>query len=102
MKSLRIVLAGVMVVLATAAWAQSDAQKSFDKIKSLAGTWQGRVTTDPPDAMGADNPNMEVTMRITSRGNAVVHEMKGLGDGDDPSKYDHPVTMIYVDGDKLT
>ncbi len=101
MKSLRIVLAGLIVVLSTAAWAQSDAQKSFDKIKSLAGTWEGRVTTDPPMKGMDENTSMQVTMRVTSRGNALVHEMKGLGDGDDPTKYDHPVTMFYVDGDRL-
>ena len=28
----------------------------------------------------------EITMRVTSRGNALVHEMKGSGGDDDPSK----------------
>ena len=101
MKSLRVVLAGVLVLIATAALAQSDAQKSFDKIKTLAGTWEGKVTTDPPMEGMGNNAHVQVTMRITSRGNALVHEMKGVGDGDDPAKYDHPVTMFYVDGDKL-
>ncbi len=101
MKFFRIVLAVALVSLATAALAQSDAQKSFDKMKTLAGTWEGRVTTDPPmDAMG-NNAQVQVTMRVTSRGNALVHEMKGAGDLDDPAKYDHPVTMFYVDGDKV-
>ena len=26
----------------------SDAQKSFDKLKTLAGSWEGHVTTTPP------------------------------------------------------
>jgi len=29
--------------------AKSDGQTSFDGLKSLAGTWTGRVTTDPPN-----------------------------------------------------
>ncbi len=41
-------------------------------------------------------------MRVTSRGNALVHEMKEAGKSDDPTKNDHPVTMFYLDGDKLT
>jgi hypothetical protein len=28
--------------------ASSDAQKSFDMMKTLGGTWQGAVTTDDP------------------------------------------------------
>jgi hypothetical protein len=102
MKSVRIVLAVALVAVATAALAQSDAVKSFDQIKALAGTWEGRVTTDPPMTEMGNNASVQVTMRITSKGNALVHEMKGVGTPDDPTKYDHPVTMMYVDGDRLT
>ena len=49
MKSLRFMLS-VFCVLSTAAFAQSDAQKSFDQLKTLAGSWEGHVTTVPPDA----------------------------------------------------
>lgn len=80
--------------------APSDADKSFDTMKSLAGKWLGPVTVDPPQhEMG--NANMEVSLRVTSRGNALVHEMKGATDPDDPTKYDHPVTMMYRDNDQL-
>ncbi len=44
MKSLRIMLFVLLMSLVPAAFAQSaaptDAQKSFDKLKTLAGTWQ--------------------------------------------------------------
>ncbi len=53
--------------------AKPDGQASFNALKSLAGTWTGRVTTDPP------NPDIEgpilVTMRLASRGNVLVHEI---------------------------
>jgi hypothetical protein len=101
MKSLRMVLVGVLILMAAVAWAQSDAQKSFEKVKSLAGTWEGRVTTNPPMTDMGDNASIQVTMRVTSRGNALVHEMKGSGTLDDPTKNDHPVTMFYVDNDRL-
>ena len=45
---------------------------------------------------------MRITLRVTSRGNALVHEMKGAGDPDDPKSFDHPVTMMYLDSDQLT
>jgi len=112
MKSLRFVLSFALISLSALAFAQSDmhkaadkatppeAQKSFDLLKTLAGTWEGHIKTDPPD------PEMEravgqITLRVTSRGNAIVHEMKEAGTPDDPTKYDHPVTMLYLDGDRL-
>src|SRR4249920_3005540 len=50
MKSLHLLLSVVLVSLTTVALAQSDAQKSFDKLKTLAGSWEGHVQTDPPQA----------------------------------------------------
>jgi hypothetical protein len=78
----------------------SEAEKSFTILKSVAGTWQGSVTTEPkmPDA---DGVAIEITMRVTSRGNALVHEMQAAGTALDFTRYDHPVTMLYVDGDRL-
>ena len=64
---------------------QSDAQKAFEKLKTLAGTWEGTY-------MGMSG---NVTIRVTSTGNAILHEMTASGRPDDP------ITMIYVDGDRL-
>ena len=79
----------------------SDAQKSFTLLKSLAGSWQASVTTDPPLANMGNGTHTQVTMRVTSRGNALVHEIHQPDKPDDPTKYDHPVTMLYLDGDRL-
>jgi hypothetical protein len=81
--------------------APSEAQKSFTQLKTLAGSWQGQVTINPP-MQGMGNTTMEVSMRVTSRGNALVHDMKEAGKSDDPAKNDHPVTMFYLDNDRLT
>lgn len=78
----------------------SDAQRSFDELKTLAGTWRGSVKATPPDP-DVDNAKLEITLRVTSRGHALVHEMQEPGTPLDPTKYDHPVTMLYLDGDKL-
>src|SRR5256885_311788 len=104
MKSVRFVLSIVLVSLSAVAFAQqegqkSDAQKSFDKMKTLAGTWSGRVTTLPPQPE-MDNKSMHVSLRVTSRGNALVHEMKEPGTPDDPN-HDDPITTIYREGDRL-
>jgi hypothetical protein len=45
--------------------------------------------------------NLHLTMRVTSRGNAIVHEFQESGTPFDPAKYDHPVTMLYVNDDQL-
>jgi hypothetical protein len=80
---------------------KSDAQVAFDTVKSLAGEWEGRVTTDMPIAKAMDDLRIHVTMRVTSRGNVVVHEFQEAGTPLDPTKYDHPVTMLYLDQDRL-
>jgi hypothetical protein len=79
---------------------QSEAQKSFDTIKTFAGEWEGRVTVPEMPEMTGGTP-MHLSMRVTSRGNVVVHEFQEANTPLDASKYDHPVTMIYVEGDKL-
>ena len=103
----RLTLSVFLITISTAAFGQSGqsgqsgAQKSFDSLKTLAGTWEGHVTTVPKmDGMG-DMANVQITLRVTSRGNAIVHEMKAAGTADDPTRYDHPVTMLYMDGDRL-
>jgi hypothetical protein len=102
MKSLRYLLSIVLLMsLSTVAFAQSDAQKSFDKLKTLAGSWEARVTLNPPQPDMADGTPMQLTLRVTSRGNALVHEMKEPGKPDDPNRYDHPLTMLYLDSDRL-
>jgi len=101
MKSLRCLFFAALLLLTTAAFAETDAQKSFDQLKTLAGTWEGPVTVNPPQPeMSSDKP-VHISLRVTSRGNALVHEMQESGTPLDPAKYDHPVTMFYVDGDRL-
>src|ERR1700736_6551375 len=117
MKSLRYVLPVALMSLYATAFAQSDAHKmdepktlalksdaqtSFDTMKTLAGDWEGPVKTDMPVAAKVDIKPLHVTMRVTSRGNALVHEFQEAGTPLDATKYDHPVTMLYVDGDQLT
>jgi hypothetical protein len=96
MKSLRFMLPVVLMSLGTVVFAQSqtDAQKSFDKLKTLAGSWEGRVTSIPADA-DIEGKSMQVTLRVTSMGNALMHEATGAGRPDDP------ITMLYLDGDRL-
>ena len=114
MKSAHLLLVAALTLFATGAFAQSDsrkpadppvlsdAQKSFEQLKTLAGSWEGPVTTDMKMDEGMGDKLMHVTLRVTSRGNAIVHEMKEAGSTDDPTKNDHPVTMLYLDGDHLT
>ena len=101
MKSLRSLIPVVLMLASTTALAQSDAQKSFDKLKTLAGNWEGPVTVVPAMAEMTPDKPLHVSMRVTSRGNALVHEMQEAGTPDDPTKTDHPVTMFYLDNDRL-
>ena len=113
MKSLSLMLSVVLMLLSTVAFAQhdaqksseapvpSEAQKSFTTLKSMAGEWEGPVTVAEMPQMSGGKP-MHLSLRVTSRGNAIVHEFQEAGTPLDPTKYDHPVTMLYVDANQLT
>lgn len=95
MKSLRPMLFAVVLMLScSVVFAQSDAQKSFDKLKTLAGSWEGTATTIPPTPE-AEGKHVQLSLRVTSMGNALMHEMNLEGRPDDP------ITMLYLDGDRL-
>jgi hypothetical protein len=119
MKSLRsmlpvAVLPVFVMLLTTVGFAQSEAHKmaepktaapkteaqtSFDVLKSLAGEWEGPVKTDMPMEAKTEITPLHVSMRVTSRGNVLVHEFQEAGTPLDATKFDHPVTMMYVDDD---
>jgi hypothetical protein len=94
MKPTRIALSVILMSICSSALAEPDAKKSFELLKALAGTWEGRMTTHPrvPDV---DGTLTTVTLRVTSMGNTLMHEMTGEGRPDDP------ITMFYVEGDRL-
>src|SRR6266576_5050336 len=107
MKSLLFVL---VMSLSTMVFAQSDAQKapvapvpeaqkSFATMKSLAGEWEGPVTVPEMPEMSGGKP-MHASLRVTSRGHALVHEFQEAGTPLDATKFDHPITMLYLDGDQ--
>jgi hypothetical protein len=112
LKLLRFVPFIVVISLSTVAFAQShaheaaekpapsEAQKAFDTLKTLAGEWEGPVSLVPGVPEMNDKP-FHLSLRVTSRGNAIVHELQEADTPLDPTKYDHPVTMLYVDSDKL-
>ena len=66
---------------------QSDAKKAFEKMKTLAGSWQGTI-------MGM---SIDVIIRAASSGTAILHEATTPG-GRPPN---HEITMFYLDGDRL-
>ena len=70
-----------------AAAVQSDAQRAFQKMKTLAGSWQGTI-------MGI---SINFTIRAVSSGTAILHEGNTSGGGPP----NHEITMFYLDGDRL-
>ena len=73
----------IAIFAATAAFGQSDSQKAFDKLKSMAGTWEGVMP---------DGKTSQVTYRVTSGGSALLSEI---------SPDDAMITMFHMDGDRL-
>ena len=71
----------------------------FERLKALAGHWTGRASTGgaAPESFPVD-----VSLRVTSGGDALMHEMTPAGRRDDPARgEDDPVTMFYLDGARL-
>jgi hypothetical protein len=66
---------------------QSNAQKAFEKLKTLSGSWQGTIMGVP----------INFTIRAASGGTAILQE-GNTAEGPTP---DHEITMFYLDGDRL-
>ena len=79
----------------------ADAGKLFAALKALEGVWVGPVETVPAVPTPTIGDAMRITMRVTSRGNAITHEMHGANVPYDPTRYDHPVSMIYINEGQL-
>lgn len=83
MKSVRIAITLLFALTTSAAFAASAAQKSFDELKSLDGSWEGKAANGEP---------LQVIYRVTSNGSAVMSEIKGKED---------MISMFSLDGDRL-
>jgi hypothetical protein len=84
MKMLHAAAVGVLLFAGRAAWAQSDAQKALEKLKSLVGTWQGKTVK---------GESVEDSYRLTAGGTAVM--------GEDKMATEDMLSLFYVDGDRL-
>lgn len=99
MKLFRFILSIVLLAGCAAVHAQTpaqpvadtDAQKSFELMKTLEGNWIGPITTDN-SAWSTDKP-IPLSIRIASHGNALVHELNTGGP---------EVTVFYIENDRLT
>src|ERR1700733_939538 len=114
MKTISFVSCALVLCVATIAFSQSEipkpdsqridaqqaaAQLAFARLKTLAGNWKGKAAMGPQPGMNAP---VRVSLRVTSGGAALMHEMVPEGRADDPSNGDDdPITMLYVDGDRL-
>jgi hypothetical protein len=74
--------------------APSETQTSFAKLKTLAGSWEGRPKVVPP-VPALDGKTAHVMFRVASRGHTLMHDLKIDGIPD------NPITMLVVDADRL-
>jgi len=83
MKTVRIAATLLFVFVTSAAFAASAAQKSFEELKALDGTWEGKAL---------NGQSLEVAYRVTSNGSAIISEIKGKED---------MISMFNLDGDRV-
>jgi hypothetical protein len=74
-----------LVAIATSSLAASKSQPEFDKIKSLAGNWEGKET--------AGNP-VHINYKVVSGGTAVMESILEKSEA-------QMITIYYLDGDQL-
>lgn len=99
MRSFRLALSGILLFAYVNTYAQSTETKpganagasaGLSLMKSLAGTWQGSLTTDSA-AWATDKP-LPLSIQVASHGNAVIHELNTGGP---------EVTVFFVEGERL-
>lgn len=100
MKILSPLMSLVLLSLATATLAQTpaappEAKQTFTALKALAGTWEGHVATTPV-AKEVEGKSAKVSLRVTSMGNLLMHELNVDGRPDDP------ITTLYLEEGRLT
>ena len=85
MKAFRYAVTIAIVLCAGCALAQSNAQKSFDTLKALAGNWERKNN---------QGQTMRVSFRETAGGSALLSEIHGQGP-------ENMISMFHLDGDRL-
>jgi len=73
----------LIVLAASFAFAASAANTSFEQLKSLGGSWEGK---------GSNGEPVQVSYRVTSNGSALMSEIKGKED---------MISMFNLDGERL-
>lgn len=77
-----VILAAIALALAAAtAFAQTDAQKAFNAIKNMPGTWEQQTP---------DGHTLQVTFKVVSGGSAVMSEIV--------DSREDMISMIHLDG----
>ena len=74
-------IAVALIALTTLAYAQTPAQKAFESIKSMPGTWEGK---------SPDGRSLRVDFKLTAGGSAVLSEI--IVPNEDM------ISMIHLDG----
>jgi hypothetical protein len=82
MKTCCLTLSLCLMLAGASALAQTAAQKSFDQLKSLEGSWEGKNQQDMP---------VKVTFRDTAGGSAIMSEIQGHGP-------ENMISMFNLDG----
>ena len=108
MKPISLVTCAVMLCVSTIALSQTEthkpdgqkpdapqtsAQLAFARLKTLAGAWKGQAAMGPQPGMNAP---VRVSLRVTSGGAALMHEMVPKGRSDDPTSGDDDPSPCFI------
>jgi hypothetical protein len=85
--SIVVVMAAALTQAAAQEPGRLDARGAFERLKALAGDWEGTVTSK-------DGPPVSVVYRVTSGGSVVLEDLF-------PGTEHEMITMYHLEGDAL-
>jgi len=88
MKTLHTAISFAMLLTALAAVAEPNSQKSFDMLKTLSGTWEGKNVQGQP---------VQISYRMTAGGSALMSEILAT----EMNMQEDMISMFHMDGDRL-
>jgi hypothetical protein len=85
MLRVKTLIVPMFLALAVSAWCESAGAAGFNRLKMLAGEWEGK---------SSENPQVRVSYQLTSGGSALMETIKTANEG-------VMLTVYHRDGDSL-
>jgi hypothetical protein len=98
MRLLKTALVAAAIAFSAFTGARADDAATYAALKTFSGSWVGKVATTPKTAF--DGVRIDLKIRVTSSGFAIVHEMGGAALQQGP-EHMGDITVFYLEEGKV-